>query len=128
MAEIQSADQSWRYIEAEFGDGTYRMGLRYADVVELEKLLGDVGPLVILQRLGGPWQMQDIREIIRLSLIGGGMQPTKALALVRVYVEARPALENLALAYRVLATAINGPLPPEAEQAPLAGNGKPSSP
>ena len=50
MADI---DQEWRYIEAEFGDATYRFGLRYQDVVELEKVCGNVGPLVILTRLDG---------------------------------------------------------------------------
>lgn len=120
-------DQSWRFIDAEFGDGTYRFGLRWQDVIELQQACGNVGPLVILQRLTGPWQMEDIREVIRLALIGGGMEPVKALRLTKTYVENRPALENLSLAYRVLATFINGPLPPEGETAGSAvtGNGTP---
>ena len=69
----------------------------------------DSGPYVVLDRLvSGRWHVQDIAAVIRLGLIGGGLEPVKALKLVRDYVESRPPLENLETAQRVLGAAIVG--------------------
>ncbi|MCF6112001.1 gene transfer agent family protein [Mesorhizobium muleiense] len=78
---------------------------------ELEKLQEacDAGPYVVLDRLvSGRWRMADISNVIRLGLIGGGMEPVKALKLVRSYVETRPPLESLVLAQVVLGAGVAG--------------------
>jgi hypothetical protein len=91
-----------------WADGNHEFCLKWGFVIELQEKC-DAGPHYILQRLQiGQWLVQDISETIRLGLIGGGMEPGKALGLVQTYVEARPLLENHGLAMAILAAAIMG--------------------
>lgn len=89
----------------------FRLGWR--ELIELQESR-DMGPAYILGRLAvGQWQVQDIREVIRLGLQGGGAKHAEALKLVRTHVEACP--ENIGgedgllnIAIRVLSAAIDG--------------------
>lgn len=91
-----------------WGDGEYVFRLRIGELVELQEKC-DAGPAFILERLATQrWKVQDIRETIRLGLMGGGLTPTKALALVTRYVDSRPLQENINHAYVILASAIVG--------------------
>lgn len=68
----------------------------------------DAGPQQILNRLlGGNWRVDDVRECLRLGLIGGGMEPNKAMALVEASanIDARW-IENLQVAKAVLLSAL----------------------
>lgn len=77
-------------IRLDFGPGEQTFRLPIAQLEELQEAR-DCGPLVLLARLQGQqWRTQDITETIRLGLIGGGMDPMKALAMVRRYVTDRP--------------------------------------
>lgn len=61
------------FIELEFGDGTYRFRLLGAELRELQSLC-DAGPFEIFNRLSvGFPRFDDIRETIRLGLVGGKM-------------------------------------------------------
>ena len=92
-----------------FADGDYTFRLGWGDLAKLQESR-DAGPYVILARLQThQWLVQDISEVIRLGLIGGGLKPVEALQLTRSYVEARPPMENLPTAILVLGTAIVGP-------------------
>ncbi len=78
---------------------------------ELEELQEkcDAGPYVVLERLHNrSWRIKDISETIRLGLVGGGLEPTKALTLIRRYVTDRPPLENLTLSQAVLSAGLVG--------------------
>lgn len=95
-------------IDLDFADGTYHFRLAWGELEKLQEAC-DAGPYVVLDRLlSGRWRVSDISETIRLGLIGGGMEPVKALKLVREYVQSRPPLENLVLAQRVLGAAVVG--------------------
>lgn len=100
-------------LEVDFGDGTYRFRLGYRELMELQEKC-DAGPTWILQRLAAPnaenrgWRVEDIANIIRLGLIGGGMAPTDALRFVRTYVEGRPLIESLLPAQTILSVALVG--------------------
>jgi len=95
-------------ITLDWADGTYVFRLAWAQLAELQEKC-DAGPFVILDRLGnGAWKIEDISNVIRLGLIGGGIDPAKALKLTRAYVEARPPLENLVYAQGVLSVAVMG--------------------
>ena len=100
-------------IEHDFADGTYRFRLGYGELSELQDK-ADAGPGWVLGRLMVPtaenrgWRVQDISDVIRLGLIGGGMKPVEALNLVRTYVNARPPMENLMLAQAILSAALVG--------------------
>lgn len=111
-------------VTADWGDGNYTFCLNLGQLEELKEKTG-CGPEELMSRLmvlpsdqggiaasirhgllrPGP---NDIREIVRLGLIGGGMEPVKALALVLRYVDARPRAENYAPAFIILSAVING--------------------
>ncbi len=60
-----------------------RSGLGLGELLELQEKC-DAGPAQIVARLeGGTWRVQDLRETLRLGLIGGGMTPTDAMVKVR---------------------------------------------
>ena len=91
-----------------WADGDYTFRLAWGELIQLQEAC-DAGPFVILQRLTNmQWRMNDIRETIRLGLIGGGTEPGKALSLVRDYVEARPPMENVMFARGILGIALQG--------------------
>lgn len=92
----------------DWADGTYTFRLAWGQLGELQEKC-DAGPYVVLQRLhSGAWRIEDIANVIRLGLIGGGMDPTPALKLTRAYVEARPTMENLIPAQVILSAALMG--------------------
>jgi len=103
----------------EFGDRTHDFALRLAELEELQEAC-DAGPPVVLNRLGGigqngsfalgpSWTTKDVRETIRLGLIGGGMHVHKARALVTRYVDDRPDwFLNAKVAFAILAAALMG--------------------
>ena len=83
-------------LTTDWADGSHTFLLRVGEIEELQDKCGDVGPAVIFQRLqSGAWKAQDVRETIRLGLIGGGMAPAKALKMVQRYVDERPGMENV---------------------------------
>jgi hypothetical protein len=95
-------------ITRDFGDGSYVLGLTWSGMVELEEARG-TPLLALLSRLAnGTWHVKDSPEVIRLGLIGGGLEPAKALNLVRTYVEARPPGESWPLAVEILSLALFG--------------------
>lgn len=101
MARDASIDITW-------ADGDFRFRLAWGQLVELQERCNS-GPYVVLNRLyDGQWRMEDITNVIRLGLIGGGMSPTDALKKVRTYVEDRPPLENVLVAQAILAAGLHG--------------------
>lgn len=91
-----------------FADDDYVFRLAWGELATLQEER-DAGAYVVLDRLlTGRWFTQDISAVLRLGLIGGGMEPVKALKMVRSRVESRPPLENLVYAQRVLGAAIAG--------------------
>ncbi len=91
-----------------WADGDYTFRLGNGELIMLQDAT-DCGPYFLLEKLGGKhWRVQEISHVIRLGLIGGGLDPQKALKLVREYVEARPPAETLMMAYAVLAAGVQG--------------------
>lgn len=95
-------------IDLDWADGTYRFALKWGELTELQEKT-DSGPYVVLHRLHShQWRIEDISNVIRLGLIGGGLEPVKALKLVRTYVEARPPMENHPYAVAILSAGLIG--------------------
>lgn len=76
----------------EFAGRERRFVLRLGDIMDIEQACGDgkdsapVG--VIFQRLStGRFSVKDVVHTLRFALVGGGMEPIKALSLVRDRVE-----------------------------------------
>jgi hypothetical protein len=64
----------------------------------------------IVQRVvNGMWRLNDVREAIRIGLIGGGMTPLAAQGVIERHVDARPLSESVLLAQDILAAAIVAP-------------------
>ena len=131
-------------IELDFGPGTFRFWLPLPQVVELERncgaqRIGDTpgvpkSMLLIYDQLsgglavdggnpvylgGGSAILKDVREVVRLALIGGNsgmidgeqveVGPIRAKELVDEYLyPARPLVEGVFLAWSILHAAING--------------------
>ncbi|MGQ3674256.1 gene transfer agent family protein [Xanthobacter sp. TB0139] len=92
-----------------WGDGDTTFRLTLDGLLELQDKV-DSGPLAIALRLqGDDWRVEDVRETLRLGLIGGGKTPAQALALVARYVDRRPLLENVPVAREVIYAALAQP-------------------
>lgn len=90
--------------EMDWADGTYTFRLGLSEIEELERKR-DLSIFQIGTRLSPEVRQArstDIIEVIRLGLIGGGMKPVDALALVRKYVDERPLDENRDTAYAIV--------------------------
>ncbi|MGB3445739.1 MAG: gene transfer agent family protein [Xanthobacteraceae bacterium] len=110
-----------------WADGDYTFRLAWGELIKLQEAC-DAGPGMVLQRLmTNDCRVQDISNTIRLGLVGGGMEPTKALQMVRDYVESRPPLENRALAYGILAVAWHGPPDEQPGKRPRRRSKKPTA-
>ena len=68
----------------------------------------DINLFAMLRQIGGDWRVDDVRETIRLGLIGGGMSPTDAFVFVSGYVDQYPLTDNIGLAASILMHALIG--------------------
>jgi hypothetical protein len=104
-------DKMLTYIDEFFGDGVHRFDIHahgFQFLIELQEKLNE-GPMMTFRRLyGGSWRVEDIREVLRLSLVGGGMTPAEVNKLMVRYFERSPLAEHAALALSVLSAAIVG--------------------
>ena len=121
-------------VELDFADGRYRFWLALPHVVELERKCGGKSVFAIYDQLGaglglnddapvylggGKAMITDIRETIRLGLIGGNsgmvdgseseIGPQRARDLVDSYTYPnRPLIEGMHIAWAILHAAITG--------------------
>jgi len=96
-------------------DGEHDFRLTLGGLRELQEKC-DAGPLQIMTRLNsGEYRIDDVLQTLRIGLIGGGMEPAKAWALVErsigTHVEAsgEDSLSPRFVAASVLAAALVGP-------------------
>lgn len=95
-------------ISFDWADDHYEFRLAIGQLRELQEKC-NAGPAEILTRLRtGTWRVDEVREIIRLGLIGAGKTPSDALKIVRIYVEARPWMESIQPAQVILMAALLG--------------------
>lgn len=95
-------------ISFEWADGTHIFRLAHGQIRELQEK-SNAGIIQIFTRIkDGAWYLDDLREVIRLGLIGGGKTPLDALALTVRYVDERPLLESVAPATAILMAALVG--------------------
>lgn len=96
-------------IKLTWADGERKFNLaKLRCVLELEDQCG-VGVAEVFKRIQeGRWKFYDIRETLRLGLIGGGELPDRALTLVQRYVDERPWSESVLPAQAVLMAAMVG--------------------
>lgn len=93
---------------APFGDGVHIFRLDIGQLEELDELT-DAGPEFLMNRvIRGDWRLKDIRETIRLGLIGGGMDPMRALAMRDRYAAPGNLLPHKSLVISILGAALIG--------------------
>ena len=106
-------------VSLQFGDGEYIFRIAFGQWRELQESINKprleigeqpIGPMVLLRALleGNAWP-HDVREVIRLGLIGGGMKTDRALVLVKRHVEGRPYFQSMPAARKILQYAMFGP-------------------
>lgn len=120
-------------VELQWHGGEHKFALKIGELRALQGKL-DSGPEEVLNRLRlGTWRVDDIIQVLRISLIGGGMDPEKARELVVNIVELHPIIEFKLIALRVLAAGLMGETddpvgePQGAEDAPENGSSAPST-
>lgn len=107
-----------------WGDGEHKFNVaKLRCVLELEEKC-NAGFAEIYQRLaGGKWFYNDIRETLRLGLIGGGELPDKAMALINRYCDDVPFAENVLPAQAIIMAALVG-VPDDNMEKKTQANGK----
>lgn len=98
-------------IETEWGDGIYSFRLTMKGIIELEQKCNAPIATIICRISENEFYASDIRETIRLGLIGGGMEPAHAVRLVTRYVDNLdefPLATNLTHARMILLAAFIG--------------------
>jgi hypothetical protein len=91
-------------VELDWADGTFTFRLGLDQIEELEEKR-DLSLFTLARRLSPAERdprLADIRETLRLGLIGGGLKPVDAMVKVRKYVDERPIDENRDIAYAVV--------------------------
>lgn len=118
-------------IELTFLDGEeYIFRLAWGQLIKLQESRG-CGPFVVLERLhGSTWMVEDISEVVRLGLIGGGVDEIKARKLVKEHVLKATPMKSLAMARDIIAAAVVPPAEEEEDAAKKAAapNGSTTSP
>jgi len=96
-------------IELAWADGQHKFNIaRVGQILELEEKCGSGLSEVFSRLREGKWKLNDIRETIRLGLIGAGEDPLKALALITRYVDQRPLVESVQVAIVIVMAALVG--------------------
>ena len=96
-------------VNAFFGDADHRFTLNPVEHLrELQEKTG-VGPMALFRRLySGNYDTDDIREIIRVGLVGGGLSASEAHKLVKRYIDAEPLNTHAGLALEIMGAALFG--------------------
>lgn len=99
-------------VNAFFGDGERPFALHDGKSLDLVRELQtklDAGPMVVFRRIySGNYVIDDIREVLRLGLIGGGATASEASRLVKLYLDREPLVEHAGLALEVLSAVLFG--------------------
>jgi len=124
-------------VTLDWADGTYPFALTIAQLTELQEKC-DAGPwyvqwalqsAMLASSIGSPpprdMSPAYVSEVIRLGLIGGGMEARAALKKVRAYVGPGQLAENMPVAFSVISVALQGV--PEDEPEKPEGEGETSA-
>ena len=106
-------------VTLEFGGEEHTFRIAFGQWRELQESINKhrleigepvLGPMGLLRAMldGNAWP-HDVREVIRLGLIGGGMKADRALVLVKRHVEGRAYFNSMPTARTVLQFAMFGP-------------------
>lgn len=89
-------------LRAFFGDAEHDFALPPERILELERATGAGIGALSRRVFAGDFGFRDLRETIRVGLVGGGMAPQAAAELVALYVDGRPLDEAHPVATAIL--------------------------
>ncbi len=96
-------------ISFEWGDGEHSFRLGLKQLRELQHKT-DCGPEFLYWRIRNKqWKVDDLRETIRIGLMGGGMELEKANGMMRLYFDDAPFLPQAVPAGAILLACLMGP-------------------
>lgn len=102
-------DHHYAKINQPFADGHYDFQFGWPEALEWEeKFARSLFVAFNNMHRNGVYLLADVKEIIRLALVGGGTAPVAALRLVERYVEKRPLSENMSLTLMILEASFFG--------------------
>ncbi|KAB0679515.1 gene transfer agent family protein [Aureimonas leprariae] len=85
-----------------FGNAEHDFRLELPQILELERSR-DAGIGELSRRvMGSSYRLADLTETLRLALVGGGLDPQEAAALVTAYLPMQPLEKTLTIAVDVL--------------------------
>ncbi|MFN6950985.1 MAG: gene transfer agent family protein [Albidovulum sp.] len=88
------------------GEDDFRLGI--GEIRALQEKTG-AGPETLRRRIvDGNWFIDDLRETIRLGLIGAGCKPSEAMEKVKRSFDARPFGESRVIAATIILAAVVG--------------------
>lgn len=93
-----------------WGDGehTFRLGLKEVRELQDNPRI-NIGPLALFHRIErDDWFIDDLREVIRIGLIGGGMKPDQASKLIARYFDDFPPSDHKIPAMTILSAFLIG--------------------
>lgn len=95
-------------VEIDWADGRHAFRLGIGELEELQEKTG-AGPVEVLRRLfHGTWKVAEVREPLRLGLIGAGMNAAEALKLVNRYCGPGQLTDGVVPAMQVVNAALSG--------------------
>ncbi|WP_180982422.1 gene transfer agent family protein [Methylocella silvestris] len=110
------------------GGRDYRFQLRLGEMRELERLC-NAGIGAIWRRMAMlEFRVDDLRETIRLGLIGGGTPEPEAEAIVRFSIDARPVNDYFDLALAIIKAMFEGVRPKKPDGTDQSGVPETSAP
>lgn len=107
---MSSRDGSLTFL---WGDREHRFCLPIGQLIELEEKCNAGAPEIFQRLIEKKWKVTDLREILRLGLVGGGgVSPVDANVLLKRYFDdpARPLIQHVEPAVNILFTALMGPV------------------
>lgn len=91
-----------------FGDAEHAFILTDPMIEELERITGSGVGALFLRLVGSQFHLGDLTAIIRLGLIGGGMNPQRAQELVTAYGVNAPLDQTFPLALDIITARWSG--------------------
>lgn len=91
-----------------FGDQEHTFRLTDPMIEELERITGSGVGALFLRLVGSQFHLGDLTAIIRLGLIGGGMNPQRAQELVTTYAVNAPLDQTFPLALDIITARWSG--------------------
>lgn len=117
----------WRNIQEKCDAGPAEILARLAPAFNAARQ-GFTAQQIIAAGYLGTWRIDDIREVIFQGLLGAGASAKEAVDLVRTWVEDRPFIESLPVAYEIVLASVIGAEDEKAVgESPAPGEGSPAS-